>query len=340
VQDESDGTAASFGATPVSAELADQMHWAWQSPAADHGNSTGHSPNEEVVVTNEAFTSAPAYSTTYAGPLIAGIGGLNSLLPNFDDVSTDLFPIECRPKESESESSLTAVQTPGIGTHIQVPDDYVEQLTKLHLELYRCLSAVRSIDNAKQEKPPPPPTGNEIDTAWLESVFQIAESFIATLDAYSRAREREQQAPASMLEDGHQAEAAGARNSPRPGNTQSCPRNAALSTELDTATGLTIVSCYSRLLQVLDVIGVMASSYRHNDNCPGNIVQVRFGSFSPTPNKSLHTRFVSQYILHLLESASCAASAAVAAKPLLARALDDIHGLEARIRETVLAAIR
>lgn len=54
--------------------------------------------------------------------------------------------------------------------------------------------------------------------------------------------------------------------------------------EVDTATGLMIVSCYMRLLQILELVVFIVETYRDFD-CPGSYVEVRFGSFVRKPTR-------------------------------------------------------
>ncbi|KAM0276946.1 hypothetical protein ACHAQH_006231 [Verticillium albo-atrum] len=362
----SDNGNAAAGIRSSGADLATLSHssttnlhmvdqWIWPSPPRDsasltpsntddahtrEGDSSGSSPAAPV----SGGPSAAAASVSYGGPIIAGLGGLDLLLPNFDDVSNDLLRAEPETshsglrRHSRSAAQSTATGEPGRAPAVAPPSDgdQVEQLTKFHLELYQCLNLVKAIKTQKETlhlagQPSKDYSDGPVDSSWMEEWFRTTERFIKALQSHS-----------NDTDTGHH-EPSAAENAPTGTGTarESPPSRAshrAPSPEMDTSTGLMIVSCYTRLLQVLEVVVALALVYRQTD-CPGAMVQVRFGAFFPAADKMLHIRLVLQYILHLLDGASGAVSQAVASRPMCASALADIHVVEAKLKGRISAAL-
>lgn len=294
---------------------------------------TAASSAAQLTTDSSGSSLSPTPPRSYGGPLVAGIGGLNSLLVDFDDIPPHLFSPESgidvykAPRQSPA-SAPTAETIP--------PPDPVEQLTRLHLDLYQCLNSVRVVETYKKRTPQETAESsssslNEVDTSWIESIFEATERFITTLQSHAswiNSRRDSEPSPkarsgdeeASSVEDGHH------------------PQTHTPPAELDAATGLMIVSCYTRLLQTLEVVVALVLVQKNTD-CPGDVVQVRFGAFFPAADKTLHVRLVLQYILHLLEGASRAVDRAVTSKPLYARALADVHTTKAKLKEGVEAGL-
>lgn len=318
--------------------LVDQ--WIWPSPPRDSASLTSSNPNDRHAHESDSPSSSPAApvaaaaaSPSYGGPIIAGLGGLHGLLPNFNDVPDDLFRAEPRASSPEPQDAAPSAWTAEAGPVAPPTDDnQVEQLTKLHLELYQCLNLVKQIKTQKEAsvlcgQSTNNLSGGVVDTSWMEKWFQTTERFIQALENHTGNVKQHQLGTADDAATG------ASRDSPSSRQSQRAP-----SPEIDTSTGLMIVSCYTRLLQILEVVVALVLVYRHND-CPGAMVQVRFGTFFPAANKMLHIRLVVQYILHLLEGASSAVSQAVGSRPMCASALAGIHVVEAKLRDGISAAL-
>lgn len=142
----------------------------------------------------------------------------------------------------------------GLRTILRVP---VEKLSKFHLELYQCLTSVKAVERKKKRKNFGAwSSGSEIpiDTSWSEHLFQTAERFLDALQGYVGIG-------LDTSDAMHMADAGQ--------NTH---------TQIDVATGLMIVSCYTRLLQIFEVVVFVVEMFREMD-CPGAYVQISPGSF-------------------------------------------------------------
>lgn len=109
--------------------------------------------------------------------------------------------------------------------------------------------------------------------------------------------------------------------------------------QVDTATGLMIVSCYKKLLQIFEVVTFVVETFRGLD-CPGSYVQVNLGSFQPKPNKALHARILGQYVIHLLDGISEAVSCAVASNQLYTQAISSIRENETKLKRRISKALQ
>ncbi|KAM7216779.1 hypothetical protein V8F06_007889, partial [Rhypophila decipiens] len=213
-------------------------------------------------------------------------------------------------------------------------NDPVEHLSQLYLELYRCLLKVKPVEKMKRDKlrGTPEEPGRNIDTTWSENLFRTTERFIEVLRAYvATTFANDHTAPssttsASETDKGIDTDTAG---SSMIGSSAS---------HIDTATGLLIVSCYSRLVQIFDVVVFVVETFG-DMNCPGEYVQFQFGRFNPAANKSLQARILGQYVLHLLEGVCEAAERATASGPPCARAVAEVRSDEAKLRERILASL-
>lgn len=295
---------------------------------------TAASSAAQLTTDSSGSSLSPTPPRSYGGPLVAGIGGLNSLLVDFDEIPPRLFS-----PESGIDISKAPRQSPASAPTAETisPPDPVEQLTRLHLDLYQCLNSVRVVETYKKTTPQETAessssTPSEVDTSWIESIFEATERFITTLQSHAswiNSQRDSEPSPKGRSGDGE------ARSSVEDGHQSHAHTPPA---ELDAATGLMIVSCYTRLLQTLEVVVAIVLVHK-NTGCPGDVVQVRFGSFFPAADRTLHVRPVLQYILHLLEGASQAVDRAVTSKPLYARALADVHATKAKLKEGVEARL-
>lgn len=209
-------------------------------------------------------------------------------------------------------------------------DDPVEHLSQLHLELYHCLVAVKSVERIKRDRLrcTSSEPAEEVNTSWSENLFRTTERFIEALRDYIGSGKLA--APAGPLP----ATTASAEiSNGREGNDADD-----LGPQIDTATGLMIVSCYTRLVQIFDVVVFVVETFRDMD-CPGSYVQVQFGSFAPTSNKALQARMLGQYVMYLLDGVSEAIDGALASRQPYARAVAEVRRNEAKLKERILATL-
>ncbi|KAK4205030.1 hypothetical protein QBC40DRAFT_65406 [Triangularia verruculosa] len=308
--------------------------WTWPSPSEPHNPMLVAPPATSDVAhgTSDSSYSPPAQAgttglTSYAGSLgslgsLASLGPVGSpggLLPSLEDLAT-LFPC------GMDEDSFSAQQSPDVVEDAPL-DDPVEHLSRLHLELYQCLVTVKSVEKLKKEKlrrlPGDSPTKN-IDTNWSENLFRTTERFIEVLRVYVGTDDTMAAAnPSPTVSSSDQGMEIDSRCS---------------GSHVDTATGLLIVSCYTRLLQIFEIVVFVVETFKDMD-CPGNYVQVRFGSFAPAANKSLQARILGQYVLHLLEGVSEAAERATASRQPYARAVAEVRRNEAKLKERILTTL-
>ncbi|KAK4191100.1 hypothetical protein QBC35DRAFT_35466 [Podospora australis] len=219
----------------------------------------------------------------YAGPLI-GTGACTALLPNFDHMPDDA---------SSSEATLTPKPSDEL-----LLQDPVGRLTKLHLDLYQCLNAAKSVEIAKNNKET---SSSSCNTNWIRSLFHAADGFIKILVALG----------GSAAEPSAYAE--------------------------DTATFLIMISCYTRLLQIFDVFVSLMQTVVC-DTWVGDLVQVNVAGFlMPLEDRAMQKRFVVQCIQHVIEKVQQAVGGVVSlsGEKNTDAALEGAKGLELRIREGV-----
>ncbi|KAM0325391.1 hypothetical protein ACHAQA_007377 [Verticillium albo-atrum] len=311
--------------------------WPWPSPprdpasmdsvatsgGGDHGDSLtsqttslgrGNEPRLELGGGNNRLTPQDGFLTV-------GLGDTDTLLQNdFDDLPTNF---------------LSGTQA-GSDGEVSLEEDPVELLSRLHLELYQCLTTVKLVDKQKKERirDKSTPPGAVISTNWSEQLFRTTEQFIAALKSYINC-------------------------APAPGITPSCSSTGRLDddgspltstgtnhggseddvVQVDSATGLLIVSCYMRLMQIFEVVVFIVETFTEMD-CPGSYVQIRFGAFIPKTDKALHARMLGQYVLHLLDGITEAVDSAVASRQPYARAIIDVRQAEAKLKERVMTTLR
>jgi hypothetical protein len=94
-----------------------------------------------------------------------------------------------------------------------------------------------------------------------------------------------------------------------------------------------------RLLQILEVVVFIIETYRDFD-CPGNYVEVTFGTFVPKTDKALSARFLGQYVLHLLDGISEAVDRAIASRQPYARVIVDTRRVEEKLKERISTALQ
>ncbi|AEO71539.1 bae3afa9-07d6-4cb4-8ebe-eda77dc655db [Thermothielavioides terrestris] len=106
----------------------------------------------------------------------------------------------------------------------------------------------------------------EINTCWSVDVFRTVERFIDALRDY--VGPQEPCPPAA----GSPANPAGNPPPPPP----------PLAAYIDTPTGLLILSCYARLIQIFGVAVFVVETFAEMA-CPSSYVQLRLGGFAPHP---------------------------------------------------------
>ena len=308
--------------------------WTWPSPSeAQNPILPAPAPvtSDVAQATSDSSASTPAQASTsttsltsYAASLgaIGPVGSPSRLLPSPEDLA-NLFPAGI------DTGSLNFQQSPQFGDNPPL-DDPVEHLSRLHLELYQCLVTVKSVEKVKKEKlrrTPEEPTRN-IDTSWSENLFRTTERFIEALRAYVGGTDdptttsNPSPTVSTMTEDG----------------TEMDRRVSSSGSHIDTATGLLIVSCYTRLLQIFDVVVFVVETFKDMD-CPGDYVQVHFGSFAPAADKSFQARILGQYVLHLLGRVSEATERATASRQPYARAVAEVRRNEDKLKERILTTL-
>ncbi|KAK4207164.1 hypothetical protein QBC37DRAFT_101941 [Rhypophila decipiens] len=262
-------------------------------------------------------------------------GTPSCLLSGLDDLATleSLFPGGIDVGSFDFQQLGSEVNLGGNPPPVQ-DNDPIEHLSQLHLELYRCLLAVKPVEKMKRDKlrGTPEEPGRNIDTTWSQNLFRTTERFIEVLRAYV--------APTSANDHSAPSSTTSVTETDKGIDMDTAGSSMIWSSasHIDTATGLLIVSCYSRLVQIFDVVVFVVETFR-DMNCPGEYVQVQFGSFTPAANKSLQARILGQYVLHLLEGVSEAAERATASGPPYARAVAEVQSDEAKLRERILASL-
>jgi len=312
-------------ATQFTATAASELDgWPWPSPAWETSfldtTNLNMQLNDNFSVSSPASVAASTRLTPYAAgtPPTAALAAPNSLFSNIEFFpTTQTGALELR----QSPSSTEDTDSPS--------DDPVEELSKLHLELYQCLSSVKSVERIKKQRMhgmTRDPT-EVVDTSWSERLFSTTERFIVAMKNYVGAS-----TPTSSSTSGS-SDSMSETWSFREGLEPISP------VQVDSATGLMIVSCYTRLLQIFEVVVFVVETFRDLD-CPGNYVQVRFGSFVPKTDKTMHARFLGQYVLHLLDGISDVVDRAVASRQLYARAIADIRKGEAKLKERISSTLQ
>ncbi|KAM7195148.1 hypothetical protein V8F33_006822 [Rhypophila sp. PSN 637] len=131
----------------------------------------------------------------------------------------------------------------------------------------------------------PEEAGRQIDMTWSENLFRTTERFTEVLRAYV----------ATTFANGHSTPSATtpASETDREMGIDSADSSMtrSLASHIDTAACLLIVSCYTRFVQIFDVVVFVVETFKDMD-CPGNYVQIRFGSFAPGAKRSLQARIL------------------------------------------------
>ncbi|KAI1637131.1 hypothetical protein F4809DRAFT_342424 [Biscogniauxia mediterranea] len=308
--------------TPLDSALltaSDLEAWSWPSPPE---NPTSF---DTARAAGDSSSSSPVNLGSYVGPMATSLSP-HALLPNFEDLPTTFFSSAI---DNAAVESLQNANIHGAIDPPSPPDDPIEQLSKLHLELYQCLTSVKAVEKMKRDRlrNVPREPGESIDTSWSERLFQTTENFISALRAYvdtgvytpgtSNGSSDAMQISPSLAEDQDAGGGSG---------------------QIDTATGLMIVSCYTRLLQIFEVVVFVVETFRDMD-CPGSYVQIRFGAFAPAGNKDLHARLLGQYVLHLLDGISEIVDRAVGSRQPYARAISEIRRVETKLKERIATTL-
>ncbi|TGO68498.1 hypothetical protein BOTNAR_0024g00410 [Botryotinia narcissicola] len=297
----------------------------------EKNKNVGNSSSSSIIVTQITPTSytgsdldvwsswaVPNQLNSYANSPFAGLENSNSLFPPYNDLPASLFA------HGVDATIIGASTEPDSITDLQpqlddTPNDPVEQLTKLYLELYRCLTSVKAVETAKKDKIlNPSKQDGSIDTSWLQQLFQTTERFIDALTSYV-----DNNLPPSNTEAVSASLISGSDN-----------QELMTTDEADTATGLMIVSCYMRLLQIFDVVVFIIETHR-DFQCPGSYVEIRFEPFAAKTDRMLSARLLGQYVLHLLCGISEAVNKAIASRQPYARAIVDARRVEAKLKERI-----
>jgi hypothetical protein len=257
--------------------------------------------------------------TSYADSLMAGLDDPDSLFPYYDELPVELFS---HGTDSARDGSIANLNnTESLQSPFEPPlGDSVEQISKFHHELYQCLTSVRMVEKLKKEK-----LGNmsqqvvEIDTCWLQQLFRTSDRFTEALEGYV----------SNNFTNTISTTIATATSNDQPDIIH----------EVETATGLMIVSCYMRILKIMEVVVFIIETYRDFD-CPGSYVEVTFGSFIPKTDKALSARFLGQYVLHILDGNSKAVYKAIASRQPYARVIAESKTVEAKLKERISTALQ
>ncbi|KAK4098328.1 hypothetical protein N658DRAFT_225268 [Parathielavia hyrcaniae] len=333
-------TAVDYGSSAGQFEL---DRWVWPSPPAT--NQASAAPQGGAASSLSQLSSGDSSSSSgltqpssglgsYAGSSLGTLGSPSHvLLPSLEDLSS-LFPgggIDT----TLFEPPWTPETSDGAPDSHSPLDDPVEHLSRLHLELYHCLVAVKAVEKMKRDRlrssPSSEPT-KDIDTSWSENLFRTTERFIEALQDYIGFGPNALAGSAGLSS----STAAGALDKPPNGREGSDVNDQ--EPHVDTATGLMIVSCYTRLVQIFDVVVFVVETFRDMD-CPGNYVQLRFGAFAPAASRALQARVLGQYVLHLLGGISEAVDRAVASRQPYARAVAEVRRSEDKLKERILATL-
>lgn len=280
-------------------------NWLWPNPqesTAPDFSSIG------LLGTDDSSTTSPntnLASITY--PISNGADAPAHILSNLDNMLNGSFDFDCLPDQN-SASCDTEV------------DDPIELLTALHLELYQCLNVVKIAEKAKKQR-----LGSSIvetqvsaDPNWSERVFETAERFVDALTRY--------------------VELCPSSNTRSSDDTLVGDKEEKLPLQVDAATGLMIVSCCTRMLQIFEVVIFVVETFT-SMNCPSSYVQIGFGKFRPKASKLLHAQLLGQYVLHLLDGMSEAAGRAVESNQMYAQAIANIRLEETKLRQRILKTL-
>ncbi|KAG8156278.1 hypothetical protein KVR01_013857 [Diaporthe batatas] len=272
------------------------------TPMSDFNQWRWPTPDEVIDHSSNSSSVQPGTaSLPYGGPVVS-LAGFTSLMPNFDDLPMltghDAQGWEGSGAASDQPTSTTA-------------SNLIDQLSALQLHLSRCLNQMRSIE--RQKRPGRHPKSEDMPTdttSWMQDAFQSSETFMRILKHPNLSNEFGNAASDSSV----------------PGDSSRGGFDAA-----DIATGLTIISCYTRLLQVFEVFIALLVIYRGSE-CAMKDFKICFGTFSPTHDKTLQIRLVAQYILHLCEGMAQVVKQCVPTQPVFAKALADGQSTEARLK--------
>ncbi|KAI8962426.1 hypothetical protein F5Y11DRAFT_194134 [Daldinia sp. FL1419] len=308
----------------------------WPTPASNQPSpfamGTIRQENNDAATTSGAGVQASTLSylndplsNTLDGIPMLGLGDIDPSVFNFPDLSTSVLDHSVTtnaPRIDQNENSN------GGSTFDHSLNDPIEKLSKLHLELYQCLALIKSVQEKKMKKlrSKSHRDGGPIDSSWSERLFKTTETFISELGSYVdrisyRINITDRVSESTTLRDWDDVD------------------SPVSPTQLDTATGLMIVSCYMRLLQIFDVVVWVVETYRDAD-CPGDYVEIKFGNFLPAASKSLHARLMGQYVLHLLDGVSDVTNRVVASRQPYSRAISDIISIEAELKRRILTTLQ
>ncbi|KAF7954593.1 hypothetical protein EAE96_005713 [Botrytis aclada] len=286
------------------------------------GNSSSNDSSSSTIVTQitpNSYTgpdldiwsswAIPTQPNSSANSPFAGLENSDSLFPQYNDFPASLFAhgLDATVIGASTKPDNITVLQPQLD---DTPNDPVEQLTKLHLELYRCLTSVKAVETAKKDKMlNPSKQDGGIDNSWLQQLFQTTERFIDALTSY---------VGNNLPQSNAKTVSAGLISS-------SDIQELTTTDEADTATGLMII---------FDVVVFIIEKHR-DFQCPGSYVEIRFGSFAAKTDRMLSARLLSQYVLHLLCGISGAVGKAIPLRQLYARAIVDARRVEAKSKKRI-----
>lgn len=250
-----------------------------------------------------------AMDPLYPGPLVPESGEFDALMPSFDDITGSLL-VAAHPHVDDQMTVDNSSPT------TSMTQDPVERLTSINLELYQCLNSFKSIEAQRMvERTDGPAAAAALH--WVERLFQAAEEFVEILkQSFTGDCAMGQGAsPASSLED-------------------------ADSFILDSATGLMVISCYVRLLQIFDSFAsVLPATLEAGYTINANLLGLRIGSFCPTLDKRLSAVFVIQYVYHLLDSICGTVENAVGTQTPHGPTLVEARNSELKLRERLSSGL-
>lgn len=297
---------------------------------------------------NWSFAEYPLDGTpAYEGSLFPGPGGLDSMLPNFEDCPSEVLDhITKWAQNAPSAASLEAQDNPAGSI------DPTEQLTKLHLDLHECLIGMQLMEARARTKQP---GGSNVfpGTKTIDQAFHISERFVQILNELPmEEKENSRPIPAGQLGKspfGARCSLFDRRNgSSNNTNSREARRSRSYAVSdgflelgdfpsVNSATELMIMSCYIRLLHVFEVIVSLLASGQSMTSMME--IEIHFGIFSPRPDRTLKTRLLALFTSYLLDAMSTAVKMAVTSEPSFMRMIADIRHGEGKLREHLAAVL-
>ncbi|KAL9095166.1 MAG: hypothetical protein Q9165_002422 [Trypethelium subeluteriae] len=296
-------------------------------------------------VLNWPFDEYTMSQMPHQGPPVPGVG----------DLSSSFIGREYTPSEAPNYLSKTMQATPsspwegrdGPGGEF----DPTEQLSKLHLDLHKCLAAMRVLETESQSIHQHKTTEPSSAVKSIEEAFCATERFIEILNKFPKhdgesmesiSGKQPQESPLgaprppfhtrarSLYTRFSQTRPTRAYNMSDSFDTDASP--------IDSATDLMAGSCYIRLLRIFETIASLLSSFSRGSSQSINAlvkVDIRIGDFSPKPARKLKMGLLTQTTTYMLVSMSQAVRDALGSEPLFGQAVDDICQRERKLRESL-----